>query len=86
MSEIIVLTREQYFADLRQVAKQAADQALAQFTASQGRPASVNKSRAAALLGKSKSTVTKMIDQGRIRTTTDGMSIPMTEIDRYLNA
>jgi excisionase family DNA binding protein len=84
MSEIVVLTREQYMKDLREAAISAAEYALTRFVKG-NRPAMVSRAEAAKLLGKSKATIKLMIDQQRIRTTTDGKAIPYTEIDRYLN-
>jgi hypothetical protein len=85
MPEIIVLTRDQYFSDLQAIATRAADHALNQFLARQQRPAAVKRVDAARLLSKSKATINKMIEQGRINTTADGSAIPYSEIERYLN-
>ena len=45
-----------------------------------------NRNRAAKLLGKSFTTITRMILEGRLTPTGDGMSITRKEIDRYLNS
>ena len=84
MTEIIVLTREQYFYDLQQVATSAAEQVLTRFTR-KSQKSIVTRSEAAKLLSKSKATITSMIKSQRIRTTADGTGIPYTEIERYLN-
>ncbi len=84
MSEIIVLSREQYLEDINRAAVLAAEIVLNRFTR-RNRPAMVTRAEAARLLGKSKSTIRTMIDQQRIRTTTDGKAIPYSEIERYLN-
>lgn len=84
MSEIIVLTREQYFTDLHQAATTAADFVLKRFVEN-NTPATVSRAQASKLLGKSKATIKNMIEQQRIRTTSDGTGIPYSEIERYLN-
>lgn len=84
MSEIIVLTRDQYFEDLHRAATTAAEHVLAKFR-KQDHKAIVSRAEASKLLSKSKSTITAMIRSQRIRTTADGTGIPYTEIERYLN-
>ena len=84
MSEIIVLTRDQYFDDLHRAATTAAEMVLTRFTR-KSQKTIVTRSEAAKLLSKSKATITSMIRTQRIRTTADGAGIPYTEIERYLN-
>ena len=84
MTEIIVLTREQYFDDLHKVAISAATEAIKLYKKTD-HPNVVTRAQAAKLLSKSKATIKLMIDQQRIRTTSDGTGIPYTEIERYLN-
>jgi len=84
MSEIIVLTREQYFTDLHQAATTAADFVLKRFVEN-NTPATVSRAQASRLLGKTKATIKNMIDQQRLRTSADGTCIPYSEIKRYLN-
>lgn len=83
MSEIIVLTRDQYLADLQAVASKAARLALAEFT--NVKPITVTKSEAARLIGKNKCSIGTMVADGRLKTTSDGLKIPYSEIERYLN-
>jgi len=84
MTEVIVLSREQYQADLFQAATAAASEALRRFKKTD-HPAIVTRAQASKLLGKSKATIKNMIDNQRIRTTADGTGIPYTEIERFLN-
>ena len=84
MSEIIVLTRDQYFSDLHQAATAAAKLVLAHFTTT-NRKELYTRAEIAKLLGKSKATIKNMIDTQRLSTTADGMYIPVSEIERYLN-
>jgi hypothetical protein len=84
MSEIIVLSRDQYAADMYQVALSAATEALKRYKKTD-HPAIVTRAQASRILGKSKATIKKLIDTQRMRTTSDGLGIPYSEIERYLN-
>lgn len=82
--ELIVLTREQYQANIQEVVITTAKYIFDQLS-KKDRPVTVKRAQAAKLIGKSKSTISKMILDQRIRTTADGSAITYTEIERYLN-
>lgn len=83
-NEIIVLTLDQYRDEVRTMAVSIASEIIRTHLAKH-EPQAVTRSETARLLGKAKSTVTNMINEGRIRTTADGKLIPRSEIERYLN-
>ena len=84
MSEIIVLTRDQYADDIRRAAIAAAEKVLQHFTQT-STPATVTRAEFARLAGMSKATVKNKIDHGIITTTADGSRIPYSEVSRFLN-
>ena len=84
MSEIIVLTRDQYAADIQRAATAAAEMVLQHFSKSK-QPATVTRAEFARLTGMSKTSVKNKIDQGIITTTADGSRIPYQEVKRFLN-
>ncbi len=82
---IITLSR----AELKTMIKEAARQAIREHENQKARHSPdhlYNRNQAARTLGKSFTTITRMITEGRIVATADGKFIAQKELDRYISS
>lgn len=82
---IITLSRAQ----LHTIIKEATRQAIREHESQKARHSPehlYNRNQAARTLGKSFTTITRMIQEGRITATADGKFIAQKELDRYITS